>query len=57
MTRNDSEDDLLLSIDEDNLEEFIIHTKDFNNWQTYLLTDEQEYLIHYAISNVLNPNT
>ena len=51
MSRDDCADDLLLNIIDDNLEEFKKNSLTFGNWQQYLLTDEQEYFIHYAISN------
>jgi hypothetical protein len=50
MSRDDFADDLLLNINDDNIEEFIKNAKSFGNWHQYLLTDEQEYFIHYAIS-------
>lgn len=50
MSRDDFADDLQLNIIDDNLEEFKKNSDLFVNWQQYLLTDEQEYFIHFAIS-------
>lgn len=50
MSKDDCADDMLLNIQDDNLDEFVKNAKTFENWQEFLLADEQEYFIHYAIS-------
>jgi hypothetical protein len=53
MATNDLEDDILVSIEEDNIGEFISLTNKFKNWTNYLIKDEKEYFIHYALSKFL----
>jgi len=53
MATNDLEDDILVAIEEDNIYEFISLTNKFKNWTNYLIKDEKEYFIHYALSKFL----
>jgi len=54
MATNDLEEDILVAIDEDNIDEFIALTNKFKNWTEYLIKDEKEYFIHYALSKSNN---
>ena len=49
-TNNEYEEDILVTIEEDNIDEFINLTNKFKNWTNYLIKDENEFFIHYAIS-------
>lgn len=51
MSTNEYEEDILVTIEEDNINEFIRLTNKFKNWNTYLIKDENEYFIHYSLSN------
>jgi hypothetical protein len=46
------EAELLNSISNDSLTEFISHIKNINEWEKYFLKNEKEYLIHYAASKL-----
>lgn len=50
MATNDLEEDILVAIEEDNIDDFITLTNKFKNWNNYLIKDEKEYFIHYALS-------
>jgi hypothetical protein len=50
MSVNEFEEDILVTIEEDNINEFINLTNKFKNWTNYLIKDENEYFIHYALS-------
>lgn len=52
MATNDLEEDILVAIEEDNIDDFITLTNKFKNWTNYLIKDEKEYFIHYAISKI-----
>lgn len=51
MSTNDLEEDILVAIEEDNINEFINLTNKFKDWTNYLIKEEKEYFIHYALSN------
>jgi len=53
METNDLEEDILVTIEEDNIDEFISLTNKVKNWTGYLIKDEKEYFIHYALSIIL----
>jgi len=45
------EEDMMVTIQNDNEEEFITLIKNFHDWENYLLQEEEQKFIHYAISN------
>ncbi len=53
MATNDLEEDILVTIEEDNIDEFIELSNKFKNWGEYLIKDEKEYFIHYALSKYI----
>ncbi len=50
-SKNILEEDMMVAIQNDNKEEFINIIQEFKNWENYFLKDEEQYFIHYAISN------
>jgi hypothetical protein len=50
METNELEEDILVTIEDDNIDDFIKHTNKFKNWTNYLIKDEKEYFIHYSLS-------
>jgi hypothetical protein len=52
MLKNLLEDEIIKNIKKDNLEEFIEDINQLGDWETYLLIEEQESLLHYSISNL-----
>lgn len=52
MDTNDLEEDLIVTIEEDNIDEFINLSNKFKNWTNYFIKDEKEYFIHYSLSNL-----
>ena len=50
MEEFDIVEDILFSIEKDELEEFKTSCKKLKDWKSYELKEEKEKLIHYAIS-------
>ena len=44
------EEDMMIAIQNDDLNKFISLTKLNKDWENHLLKEEEQYLIHYAIS-------
>ena len=53
MATSDLEEDLIVSIDEDNIDDFINLTNNFKNWANYFIKDEKEFFIHYSLSKYI----
>ena len=54
--KNMLEEDLMISIQKNDAQEFITIIEKFNDWQNYLLSEEEQYFIHYAICNFISIN-
>ena len=52
MDTNDLEEDIIVTIEEDNIDEFINLSNKFKNWTNYFIKDEKEYFIHYSLSKL-----
>lgn len=54
MEYSDLEEEILFAIEKDDIDEFTVNSKLIKNWKSYVLKEEKEYLIHYAISKIKN---
>lgn len=52
MEFSDIEEEILFSIEKDDIDDFTVNSKLIKNWKSYILKEEKEYLIHYAISKI-----
>lgn len=50
MENSDIEEEILFAIEKDDVKDFKENSKLIKNWRSYILKEEKEYLIHYAIS-------
>lgn len=49
MKRHELEEDVIISIEEDSINDFMRLIKNIDKWDSYILQEEQEYFIHYSI--------
>ncbi len=53
MEFTDIEEEILYSIEKDDIDDFCINSNLIKNWKSYILKEEKEYIIQYAISIIL----